>query len=43
MKKSILRISIYVVIITIVFSSCTTRRVGCPVNAASGFGNGRIR
>ena len=26
-----------------VLISCTTGRVGCPVNAASGFGHGRIR
>ena len=47
MKKSILRISIYVVIATVLtvllLTSCTTRRIGCPVSAASGFGPGRIR
>jgi hypothetical protein len=47
MKKSILRISIYVAIATVLtvvlLTSCTTRRIGCPINAQHGFGPGRIR
>jgi hypothetical protein len=29
--------------IVVALSSCTTRRIGCPVSAASGFGPGRMR
>ena len=47
MKKSILRISIYVAIATVLtvllLTSCSTGRVGCPINAQHGFGPGRIR
>jgi len=47
MKKSILRISIYIAIATVLtvvlLTSCTTRRIGCPINAQHGFGPGRIR
>ena len=42
-SKKVLIVAAIVVIITIAFSSCTTRRIGCPVSAASGFGPGRIR
>ena len=29
--------------IVVALSSCSTRRVGCPINATHGFGHGRIR
>ena len=41
-SKKVLILSAVIVIIAIMFSSCITRRVGCPVNATHGFGPGRI-
>ena len=41
-SKKVLILSAVIVIIAIMFSSCTVRRVGCPVNATHGFGPGRI-
>jgi len=45
MKKSIIRITIYVAIaagLTVgLLTSCGTPRYGCPINASHGFGPGR--
>lgn len=40
MKKLIILLSIAIVLVST--QSCSTRRVGCPVNATHGFGTGRI-
>ena len=45
-KQSLVWFVIYLVVLGSVIlstSSCTTGRVGCPINAASGFGPGRMR
>lgn len=40
MKKTIILLSIAILLVAM--QSCGTRRVGCPINAINGFGNGRI-
>lgn len=40
--KTIIVVVFLSIMTTVIMSSCTTRRVGCPVNATHGFGPGRI-
>jgi hypothetical protein len=40
MKKSIILLSIAILLVAM--QSCSTGRVGCPINATHGFGHGRI-
>jgi hypothetical protein len=41
--KSIIFVVFFAIMAAVVMTSCSTRRVGCPVNAQRGFGPGRIR
>jgi hypothetical protein len=41
--KTIIFVVFFAVMTAVVMTSCSTGRVGCPINAQHGFGPGRIR